>query len=280
MTTKSHSKFRCGIPKIIHQTYHSKNLPPEIERSVQNIKALNPGWEHRLYDDADIVEFIRAHYSADVLNLYHRISHAYGAARADLFRYLLIYKIGGVYFDIKSSPNTALDEVIKPDDCYLLSNWKNAEGEPYQGWGLHVELRDIPGGEFQQWHIVAAPGHPFLEAVIAKVLANIRRYHPGLHGVGKAGVVRLTGPIAYTQAIAPIVNSCPHRWVDSLLELGFEYSVYGKDNKSHNAIFVSHYTELKSPVVTVGFLKTVTAPLISFSTRAFRKLNKTLQRNS
>lgn len=77
---------------------------------------MNPGWEHRLYDDADIEAFIRESYGDEILAYYHRIDRRYGAARADLFRYLLLYRLGGVYLDIKSTTVRPLDEVLRPDE--------------------------------------------------------------------------------------------------------------------------------------------------------------------
>jgi len=160
--------FAAGtaIPKVIHQTYPDahRNLPSILEQNVRKITALNPGWEHRLYDDNDIASFIESTYGARVLDYYDRLNEKYGAARADLFRYLLLYRHGGVYLDIKASLERPLDSVLHPEDVYLLSRWRNRKGEQYEGWGIHSRLRQIGRQEFQQWHIIAAPGHPFLSS--------------------------------------------------------------------------------------------------------------------
>ena len=79
-----------------------------------------------------------------------------------------------------------------------------APGEPFEGWGLHPECG--PYGEYQQWHIIAAPQHAFLRATISAVMWNIDNYSIEHHGVGKPGVLRTTGPIAYTKAITPLVD--------------------------------------------------------------------------
>ena len=54
--------FSAGtkIPKIIHQIYFHphQNLPAVLQENVRAIRGLNPGWEHRLYDDHDMAEFI------------------------------------------------------------------------------------------------------------------------------------------------------------------------------------------------------------------------------
>ena len=106
-----------------------------------------------------------------------------------MFRYLLLYKVGGVYLDIKSTATRPLDAVLLPQDQFLLSEWNN-DNDGYDVWGKHYELRGFGGREFQQWYIAASPGHPFLRSVIDNVLANIDTYIPGLHGTGKPGVLR------------------------------------------------------------------------------------------
>lgn len=241
--------FATAIPRIIHQTFYERDLPAQLADNVAHLKAVNPAWEYRFYDDADIVRFIEQHYSPAVAERFHRIDLKYGAARADVFRYLLMYRIGGVYLDIKSLATRPLETVLRADDRFILSGWNN----DMESWGSHWELRDIPGGEFQQWHIVCAPGHPYLKAVLENVMANIDKYLPSLHGIGKNGVLRVTGPIAYTRAIHAVQENYPHRVADSKTELGFEYNVYR--NQSHETAFKSHYSLQKAPLVRMNLAK-------------------------
>lgn len=238
------------IAKIIHQTFPTRQLPDEIEENVTQLKAMNPHWEYRFYEDRDISDFIRQNYNDKVLGYYNRINPAYGAARADLFRYLVIYKCGGVYIDIKSAATLPLDSVLKESDCFILSHWQNKKGEEYEGFGFHWDL-EVPDGEFQQWHVISAPGHPFLKAVIENILMNIDLYLPSLHGVGQYGVMRVTGPITYTKSILPLMSLHRYRMVDATIDLGLKYSIYAKF--SHMKIYkAKHYTVLKEPIIRLG----------------------------
>ena len=233
------------IPKIIHQTFYDRTLPEELQRSVSHLKSLHPGWEYRFYDDKDIAAFIQNNYPDSIWQYFQRIDPRYGAARADLFRYLLLYKAGGVYLDIKSGVTQPLDGNLRSDDQFILSQWDlQATSFP---WGQHDELRNIPGGEYQQWFIASAPGHPYLKAVIDTVLGNIDAYDPIIHGTGKYGVLRLTGPIAYTLAIQRVLGTAPHRVADSKKELGLSYNVYS--GQSHQTTFKSHYSLQTASVV-------------------------------
>lgn len=250
-----------AIPKIIHHTFYTSQLPTELENNAVALRKSNPGWEYRFYDEADRENFIASNFPARVFQIFKQIDDVYGAAKADLFRYLLLYKCGGVYLDIKSAVTRPFDDVLKPDDQYLLSHWRNQKGEEFQGWGKHDELRESKNGEFLQWYIACAPGHPFLKAVIESVLTNIERYNPALHGVGKLGVLRVTGPIAYTLAINRLLSKHKHRLVDAKVDLGLEYTVY-KGLYDHMALFASHYSWQTKSIVKLGFTRKQLARLI------------------
>lgn len=254
---------RVGIPRIIHQTFKSPPWPTEIAENVDLLKAMNRGWDYRFYTDDDIRDYIERAYGTAVLRRYDMIDTRYGAARADLFRYLLLYREGGVYLDMKSGASRPLDEVIRSDDTFLLSTWRNERGDNFHNWGLHSELSHLPFGEYQQWFIVAAAGHPFLKRVIEYVLRNIDQYIRGFHGAGAYAVLRVTGPVAYTLAIEPIRTQYAHRVVDSRHDLGFTYSIFDKGSaRVHEGLF-QHYSSLETPLIHVGPVRSALSALAS-----------------
>ena len=100
------------IPKNIYQLISDKNnMSKEFKKNIEYIKKLNTNWTHNLYDDKDIIEYIKKNYHQNILDVYNRINPKYGAARADFFRYLLMYNEGGVYLDIKSAMKVSLDKI-------------------------------------------------------------------------------------------------------------------------------------------------------------------------
>ena len=270
-------EVRAGdvIPRIIHQTHYTADFPQELKDSIAALRAANPGWDYRFYGDSDIEQFIRKEYSDDFFRFYCRIDPSYGAARADLFRYLLMYKVGGVYLDIKSIFTRPIDEILRPGDRYLLAGWHNAQGEEFAGWGTSPEVRKILPSEYQQWHIVAAPGHPFLRAVINKVLINIESYRPWRHGVGYEGVYAITGPVAYTLAIHPLIQHHRYRYERYNDAFSLRYSIYGF--YGHHKLFKSHYVkEIKPVVVMTGALRMLSA-VYCFLLRATRNSKNVLK---
>ena len=243
------------IPKNIYQTVKDKsNISSAFRDNIAYLRSQNQDWEYRIFDDKDIVEFISTTYGSQYLSVYLSINPIYGPAKADVFRYLLLYALGGVYLDIESTAMRPLNEIIKEDDEYLLSHWKNGKGEVYDRWGLYFDL-PYPG-EYQQWHVIAAPKHPFLRNVISHVKSRLEHYDALRDGVGWNAVIKTTGPYAYTKAILPIVGAHKHRIVDAHA-LGLRYSSLDPENEhyrltgehAHARHFADHYKNVEDPVV-------------------------------
>lgn len=246
------------IPKRIHQIFLGKPahlLPEEIHKNIQYVKSLNPGWEYRLWSDEDVEPFILEHYNEDILRYFRMVSPEYRAAQADFLRYLIIYDMGGVYLDIKATMLKPLEETLLPSDRNILYHWNNEEEGPYKGYGFYSDLpRDrFPYGEFPQGFIISSLGHPILRAVILDVLRNLDSYSPFRMDVGLWGVLRTTGPIAYSLAVERVTRElAPHlyRHVRCIDDLGMRVSIYGTAN-GHRKV-VPRYSDLLTAVSLNG----------------------------
>lgn len=260
------------IPKIIYQTCPDKsNLDPKFIENIDLIKRVNPDWGYQLFDHEDRRQFILENYSLDYLSAYDALQSDYGAAKADFFRYLLIYKCGGVYLDIKSSTTLPLSDVILDNDAYILSEWDNSKEGEFPGAGCWFKY-GVPS-EYQQWHVMAAPNHPFLKEVIKAVKNNIENYDPFQLGHGRIGVLRTTGPIPYTLAIKSIQNLYPHRVV-GIKELGVQYSIFKNDVNSHRTLIGSGYATSKQLLVEKSLIKTLGYRLFISVKRLMKFLEK------
>ena len=227
------------IPKKIFQMVHDKNnISKEFNENIEYIKKLNPDWNYYLMDDKDIEEYIRKNYGEKILGYFKRINPKYGACKSDLARYLILYKEGGVYLDIKSATSFPLSLMILPEDEYILT---------YSCCAVQEDVLENNYGEFQQWHIITRPYHPFLKSVIENVLNNIDNYDIEINGVGKQSVLELTGPIAYTFSITPLLNKYKHRIVYSPHYIGL---IYNNLSSSHKSLFSkTHYSEIDEAII-------------------------------
>jgi len=93
---------KAVIPLDIYQTWHTKDLPPKMRECVEKLKKANPEFTHHLYDENDCREFIKNNFESDVLEAFDGLIPL--AYKADLWRYCILYKKGGIYLDIKFEP--------------------------------------------------------------------------------------------------------------------------------------------------------------------------------
>ena len=76
--------YNSVIPLKIFQTWHTKNLPPNMKTAVEIVKKINPRFEHHLFDDDDCREFIKNNFPEAVLQAYDGLIP--GAYKADVCR--------------------------------------------------------------------------------------------------------------------------------------------------------------------------------------------------
>lgn len=149
-----------------------------VQNVRDKIQALNPDYTMILYDDADMDEFIRENFADRIYNCYRQL--AVGAARADFWRYCILYINGGVYLDIDSAILRPLNELIRPGDQAIVTR----EGNP---------------GIFNNWILIFEAEHPILWRAIENCCYNIE--HRVSNYVGD-----VTGPHGpWTQAIHDIM---------------------------------------------------------------------------
>ncbi len=102
------------IPKIIHQTWKTENIPHKFSRFVQTWKKHHPDWEYKLWTDKDNRALIKAHYPS-FLKLYD--GYTSNIKKADAIRYFILHKYGGLYVDCDF-------ECLKPFDSIITENKK------------------------------------------------------------------------------------------------------------------------------------------------------------
>ena len=166
-----------------------------FENEIDKLRNMNPEYKYNILYEKDAEYFILKYYNEKIWRIYNSINECYGSAKGDLLRYLILYEHGGVYFDLKSGTKIPLREIIHVNDECLLSSWEDCVQDNVLKTGF---------GEYPNWLIISKPGHIFLKNVIKDVCDNILNYKPNLRG--KYGVLRITGPIAYTQSIIKTIK--------------------------------------------------------------------------
>lgn len=210
--------FASSVPKVIYQTWSQKALPPKMAECVERLKQANPEFEHHLYDDAECRTFIKNEFDSDVLSAYDQLVP--GAFKADLWRYCVLYKRGGIYVDIKfqCEPGFSLKDT-------LHSNFYVREYN-HKGTGLynHIVYTGVIGSR---------PNNPLFMDCIRQIVENVKnRYYGPEH-------TSPTGPWLFASKMDP----------DDFENI--EYSYYETDGVGfirhieNKTVIMSHYPEYR-----------------------------------
>ena len=164
------------IPHTIFQTFSTDSVPPGMYHAAMSWINCNPDYSYHFYDDERCRAFIARHLNKEVLAAFDRVT--VGAFKADLWRYCVLFIIGGVYADLDTVCASPLNKLIREGDEFIT-----------------VLAGAVQGGVFNAF-ICCVPGHPFLQRAIEKSVKNILR-----GGAGCRHVLEITGPLCLGDAI-------------------------------------------------------------------------------
>lgn len=151
---KETKSYKYSFPKIIHQTVKDKHqLSCEQKQWMETWRDLNPGYEHRIYDDHDCLQFV-IKYHPHILTAYKSLSS--NVERADMFRYLALCTFGGVYADtdtVCQRPINQWNSENNHDAALLVGLEADVPKSELEKWGLAYAV------QFAQWTMASTPGH-------------------------------------------------------------------------------------------------------------------------
>ena len=125
----------------------------------------------RFFDDDACTAYLAAHFHPDVLARYQRL--AKGAHRADLWRYCVLYREGGLYLDVKT-------DLLRPVSSFLPAA-RNA-----------TVLSVVDNSIYQGILSVPMPNDPLLGKCIADIMKTPRRLLDGPFMLSGAGYLKFT----------------------------------------------------------------------------------------
>jgi mannosyltransferase OCH1-like enzyme len=164
------------IPREIY--YTTKDILDINIYMVNSFKNKNIQWNLNYYNDEDIIEFIVNNnttfindLNVDILSYYLTLSN--GGEKADLWRYCVIYLMGGVYTDSDTYCNIELDNWIKHHDlilgieAFLDLDFAKGFGMDKIGYCINNKVISVCN-----WTFAASPKHPFFKKLLQDICLN------------------------------------------------------------------------------------------------------------
>lgn len=112
-----------GFPKIIHQIWFQgvDKLKDEHIDNMESIKRNHPIWTHKLWDEQSMFDIVRK--DTQLLRIWKKLP--YMIQKIDFFKYVILYKEGGIYIDMDMFNLKPIDPLLK-----VLSDYEIIVGEP------------------------------------------------------------------------------------------------------------------------------------------------------
>lgn len=151
----------------LFQTYHNKSLiPPKV---YLNIKQYASKYKHIVFDYDECLEYIKTNYDEKITNTFINLQNK--AHKADLWRYCILYKEGGLYMDIKVQLISDINNLFDPNILTTLyrNNRNISNGIIYSPKHnpIFLELIDF---------IVNQPSRMPYQSICMNFASTIRKY--------------------------------------------------------------------------------------------------------
>ena len=155
------------IPRIIHQTYKTSDVPDRVKGLMRTWAEKNPGWKIRFYNDAECYKFVEREFP-EYYDAY--VSLPKDVERSDFFRYLIVLHTGGVYADIDTECRQPMDSYLRSTDT-LVVGWENEFRTDEMAYSRHFVRRR----QVLNWVFAGAPGHPALREICDHIARSAHR---------------------------------------------------------------------------------------------------------
>ena len=214
-----------SIPKIIIQTWKTKNIPEKYKNDIQSVKNYNKNYQYIFFSDDDIEYFLKINYPK-YYETYKKLPVK--IQKIDFFRYIAVYHYGGFYFDLDITGLYPLDELLDyecvfPVDLLITPNKCNRNRlKKYCALGMNILLGQYAFG--------ARPNNNFIKTLIDGIHNNIDNYIKKYEKYGETlqYVYSSTGPDYVTDIYIDYNKK------DEIHILDFDYAQYFGKYAKHN----------------------------------------------
>ena len=190
------------IPKIIHQTWKTKNLPVNFKKYSSTWKNFHPIWDYKLYDDNDCLAIVKK-YFPQFLDTY--LNLPIPVMKADMFRYMILYQFGGLYADIDAEALKPFDDLIEKDDTMIVGteiNFNNLAFSKFNPVYKNYYKKHNMLIQYVQYVFLSSPKNP----ILYQILEYIKKNNASNSGSSHIDTFLITGPAIFSYIIHNNIN--------------------------------------------------------------------------
>ncbi len=189
------SKETGRIPRNIWVGMKTKptsnnQLPDHLQKLFERAEGETNAWIPEVMGNAEQLAFMEKYYAGtSTLWAFKMINPKVGNAACDIWRYALLYAIGGLYLDDDSYLEASLNKLVHKGDTLIVTAEKNLYRDncyvkryklnEYQylrkKYPKYKGYDNIAGNKMlASWGIFSAPGHPIIKETLQNIVEVIR----------------------------------------------------------------------------------------------------------
>lgn len=227
-------------------------MPKRLEQYRNKLIELHPGWEYRFYGDEECRDIVEQHFPS-FLPIYESCSTP--VQKADVFRIIVVYALGGFYLDIDVECIKSLDQLCE-FRCVFAEEWTITQEQATELG--HRDLLRVANYMFG-----SEPAHPFLLHILRRMAQESRRDINSEHDV-----LESTGPGLVTTVYHDLRDDLRDvmllRNIDLICPItGVIGSRFGNYAKHHHAGTWRWENSLTSPLVNSARRNVITQSQIN-----------------
>lgn len=146
--TQSQWPRHAAVPKVVWRTTHLDSFPDHVKPRAR-------GWELKpIFNDEMCLLYLRSYFPPEVPNAFEQHT---GAHKADVWRYAVLWREGGIYCDIKSVPFVELDSIHN-----RITTAQREHDRKFTWYGVIADSRK----SMYNGIIATPPGNPIIKALL------------------------------------------------------------------------------------------------------------------
>ena len=210
-----------SIPKFVYQTFKSNLIGKTHYKEIQKFRSLNPSLNFKFFDEAARDEWMKKNYQdRKIFEIYHKLK--YNQGKADIWRYCVLCKNGGYYFDISKGCSVPLQDLHEHDSEALISYESNALYYPPSKESF--DLLSRPDKYVLCWGFGFVRNHPILRSVIESIECEYDLYKKREFFVPKEGLLMFTATGRFTKIVRSELSKDPAM---NIVQAGIDFNGNG-----------------------------------------------------
>lgn len=192
----------ANIPLVVYQAWQDDKVGRTHKLAIEEMHDRNPEFDFVLATNEFQFDFMNTNFAGDdILRVFNGSQN--GVMSADIFRYCILHKFGGIYLDYSKQLHNPLKNYLQGSETCVLSHERNLIPPQYDFRGMNDDV--LADHLFVQWCLMFAPKHVIIERMISNIVKNAWKYDGQVQSDVKGSLLAFTSSHMWTRTVCEML---------------------------------------------------------------------------